>query len=422
MESRSVGRRTPTTGVSLRRTRRLRERSHKAPRLWDESRYGRGRVSVCVRSSYEFVSPLYPRWFPRQLDMYTFSSSFPSHWRSFSAAVLAVLLLGGCGSSSSSTADHSSATRLSRSEVSYQVGEPLADSALALVISSAYGTDTVGVPAYERTIEERLQGLSPAERSPDTLQSIHGEIVRREVIFHLLRGKASNENVAYDTSQVAARLQKIQQQYSSKEQFEEELAQEGLTPDSLRSMITSQLQVQALQEQMADRASRPTSDEVRAYSEQNPRIRAQHILLRIAPDAPEAEVDSTQQRAAALIDSARAGIDFSELAKRHSEGPSAERGGDLGFFTRDEMVDPFADAAFALSDSGEVASEPVRTRFGFHVIRRTHPGEPMDTTNARDRLWEQRREEAYTTHLNNLLQDVTVRAHPDVVEAGLYGP
>lgn len=354
--------------------------------------------------------------------MCTFSSSLTSHWRSLGAAVLAVLLLGGCGSSSSSTADNSSATRLSRSEVSYQVGEPLADSALALVISSAYGTHTVDTPSYERKVQERLKRLSSAERSLDTLRAVHRELVRREAISHVLRGKASNENVAFDTSRVAAHLQKIQQQYSSKEQFEEELAQEGLTPDSLRSMIASQLQVQALQEQMADKASRPTSDEVRTYSEQNPRIRAQHILLRIAPDASEAEVDSTQQRAAALIDSAKAGINFSELAKRHSEGPSAERGGDLGFFTREEMVDPFAEAAFALSDSGKVASEPVRTRFGFHVIRRTHPGEPMDTTKARDRLWEQRREEAYTTQVNDLLQSVTVRAHRDVVDAGLYRP
>lgn len=379
-------------------------------------------VDLYVPSLYEFVCPVHLWWFPLQFNMYTFSSSLTSYLRSLGAAVLAVLFLGGCASSSSSTSDNSSETRLSRSEVSYQVGDPLSDSTRALVISSAYGTDTVGAPSYERNVQERLKRLSSADRSSDTLRSVHRELVRREAVLHLLRGKARNENVSVDTAQVSARLQKIKQQYSSEEELEEKLDEQGLTLDSIRSTIASRLQVRALEEQLADKASRPTTEEVREYSEQNPRIRAQHILLRVAPDVPQAEADSVQQRAAALLDSARAGVDFSELAERHSEGPSAQRGGDLGFFTRDDMVDPFTEAAFALSDSGDIAPEPVRTRFGFHVIRRTHPGKPMDTTKAREQLWEQRREEAYTTHVNNLLQDVTVRTHPDVVQAGLYRP
>lgn len=63
------------------------------------------------------------------------------------------------------------------------------------------------------------------------------------------------------------------------------------------------------------------------------------------------------------------GADFAELAKEKSEGPSAKKGGDLGFFGRNEMVKPFERAAFDL-EVGEI-SDPVKTQFGWHVIKKT---------------------------------------------------
>ncbi len=61
------------------------------------------------------------------------------------------------------------------------------------------------------------------------------------------------------------------------------------------------------------------------------------------------------------------GEKFEDLAKQYSEGPSAERGGDLGFFRRGAMVQPFEEAAFSLKP-GEV-SDAVRTQFGLHLIK-----------------------------------------------------
>jgi parvulin-like peptidyl-prolyl isomerase len=61
------------------------------------------------------------------------------------------------------------------------------------------------------------------------------------------------------------------------------------------------------------------------------------------------------------------GVDFAERAKEKSDGPSARKGGDLGIFTHDRMVSEFSDAAFALKE-GEI-SKPVKTKFGFHIIK-----------------------------------------------------
>jgi len=64
---------------------------------------------------------------------------------------------------------------------------------------------------------------------------------------------------------------------------------------------------------------------------------------------------------------AKGGQDFAELAKNHSEGPSKDQGGYLGKFQQGQMVKPFSDKAFSMS-AGEI-SEPVKTRFGWHIIK-----------------------------------------------------
>jgi peptidyl-prolyl cis-trans isomerase C len=86
-------------------------------------------------------------------------------------------------------------------------------------------------------------------------------------------------------------------------------------------------------------------------------VRARHILVKTEAEAKE------------VIAALAAGADFAELAKKRSIDPSAQQNdGDLGFFRRDTMVEPFAEAAFAL-EPGQTTREPVRTQFGWHVIR-----------------------------------------------------
>lgn len=85
-------------------------------------------------------------------------------------------------------------------------------------------------------------------------------------------------------------------------------------------------------------------------------IRVRHILV------------ATRSEAAAIIKELSAGADFAALAERKSKGPSKARGGDLGYLGRDAVVEPFADAAFGLK-MGEVTKLPVKTRFGWRVIK-----------------------------------------------------
>jgi peptidyl-prolyl cis-trans isomerase C len=84
-------------------------------------------------------------------------------------------------------------------------------------------------------------------------------------------------------------------------------------------------------------------------------VRARHILV------------ETEDEAKAVIDELKKGADFAELAKKKSKDPGASDGGDLGFFTKEQMVPEFSAVAFTL-EPGKI-SDPVKSQFGWHIIK-----------------------------------------------------
>ncbi|HCL64180.1 MAG TPA: peptidylprolyl isomerase [Rhizobium sp.] len=98
-------------------------------------------------------------------------------------------------------------------------------------------------------------------------------------------------------------------------------------------------------------------------------VSARHILVK------------TEEEAKAIIAELDAGKDFAELAKEKSTDPNKSEGGDLGYFTKGRMVPEFEEAAFAM-EKGTYSKTPVKTQFGFHVIKvedkRDAPPPPFD--------------------------------------------
>ncbi|MGD2126396.1 MAG: SurA N-terminal domain-containing protein, partial [Desulfobacteraceae bacterium] len=107
-------------------------------------------------------------------------------------------------------------------------------------------------------------------------------------------------------------------------------------------------------------------DNIAMFSEKK-RVKARHILFKLKEDASEEDVKKVKEKASPVLKKARAGEDFASLAKKHSEGPTAKQGGDLGYFSAGEMVKPFEEAAFKMK-KGEI-SDLVRSRFGYHIIK-----------------------------------------------------
>ncbi len=105
---------------------------------------------------------------------------------------------------------------------------------------------------------------------------------------------------------------------------------------------------------ITDEALHKVYDDATKQMSAEKEVHARHILV------------ETEDEAKAVLDALKKGADFAELAKQKSKDPGAS-GGDLGYFTKDQMVPEFAETAFRL-DKGQL-SDPVKTQFGWHVIR-----------------------------------------------------
>lgn len=149
-------------------------------------------------------------------------------------------------------------------------------------------------------------------------------------------------------------------------------------------------------------------------------VRARHILIKVPPNASEELEAKIRTRVDDILSKLRSGGDFAALAKDYSEDPaSAEQGGDLGFFPRGRMVPEFEKAAFSLP-VGQV-SEPVRSQFGFHIIRVEDKTEAGVKTfeeaepEVRTALRQEREAEATLTFVDDLM--VVLEEDPTQFEA-----
>ena len=127
--------------------------------------------------------------------------------------------------------------------------------------------------------------------------------------------------------------------------------------EQAKGQILEQLFMQRLIERrVTEKALKRRYDRDKKTMGQEKQVRARHILVK------------TRAEAMSVIGELQKGSDFAEVAKKRSIGPSKTQGGDLGYFKRAQMVPPFSAAAFALR-KGETARAPVKTRFGWHVIK-----------------------------------------------------
>jgi peptidyl-prolyl cis-trans isomerase C len=201
-------------------------------------------------------------------------------------------------------------------------------------------------PIPQSLVDTMLESIPPQMQAqvntPDGMKNLVENLVNAELIFQ----QAKKDGFA-DSAAVQAKIGQLTKQVVYSEYIKDALAKQGKVDDA-----------KALAFYNENKARFGGGD----------KTKASHILYKTADDGS----DDAAKRAACeklLSKAQKAGADFAALAKANSEGPSAPKGGDLGFFEQGQMVKPFADAAFALKE-GDV-SGCVKSRFGYHIIKKT---------------------------------------------------
>ncbi len=214
-----------------------------------------------------------------------------------------------------------------------------------LLKEPAGGADPVvarvdGTDIHRTDVLATLQSLPPQVQQMQVAQ-IYPLLLERMIDGKLLASAAHSQHLESDPEV----MKKVAQ-------FQERTLQETYLTRSMKDKLTDDALKQRYQQSVKDN---PPQDEVHA----------RHILV-----ATEAEARQI------IAELKKPGADFAAVAKAKSTDGSAREGGDLGFFIKGDMVPEFSAAAFALKP-GEITPEPVKTQFGWHVIkveeRRTQP-------------------------------------------------
>lgn len=220
-------------------------------------------------------------------------------------------------------------------------------------------------------------GINPDDLTTDQKMAGYREILDELIIDKLISRKASSVEVP--DSDIDAEVARVKSQFPDEATFKSEMAKAGETDTSFRETVKKMMQQQKwMEDQIGDQAKVADEDIKKFYDEnkkefEHPElVRASHILIRVPEDASDDVVAEKKKAAdAALARVTEKKEDFTAVAKEVSEEPGAkESGGDLNFFPKDRMVPEFADAAFAMK-KGDISKEPVRTKFGWHIINVT---------------------------------------------------
>ena len=222
------------------------------------------------------------------------------------------------------------------SPVATPPGTPAPDPVLARINGDEVHASDLAEAA--QTLPEELRGMPPAMLYPMLLD----QLIDRHAIVILAR----KQNLQADPA-VEKQVARATDSALSNALLTREIAP-TLTDDAIKARYDR------------DYANKPGEEEADAA----------HILV------------ADEAKAKEIIKQLDAGADFKKLATENSTDPSAKgNGGDLGFFKRTDMLPEFSDAAFALKP-GEITQTPVKTRFGWHVIklisRRTAPPPTLD--------------------------------------------
>ncbi|MCX5777648.1 MAG: peptidylprolyl isomerase [Elusimicrobia bacterium] len=250
-------------------------------------------------------------------------------------------------------------------------------------------------------VMEQYKTVTPiAEQSPEKIKEIKQRLLDQLVDDRVLKQEAVNHKIKVSKRDVDQGVAQVKKRFETDAVFQSELKKEDMSEVQFVKRIEEQLLVMKLIDQEIKAKTEPPKDEeVKAFYEKiqqkikgkdlglekkdeeeiaglakllsrasAEQTHARHILVGVEKNADMKTKAAALAKIKSIKKELKEGADFDALAKKYSDDPASKnKGGDLGFFAKGDMVPEFEKAAFALN-VGQI-SEPVLTDFGYHIIK-----------------------------------------------------
>jgi peptidyl-prolyl cis-trans isomerase C len=232
--------------------------------------------------------------------------------------------------------------------------------------------------SFERELAEAEKRIKQTGQSYDdkAMRKVSSDVLENLINNELLYQESVRKGYKANDLKAEIQLQRIKEQFGTEEQFLNTLKERGYTEKSLYEHIGRMIAIEDYIDSEIARKITISEEDARDYYNDNPdtfvqpeQVRASHILILVDDKTDDKKKKEAMKKIKEIQRKLKKGEEFDALAKEYSQGPSSERGGDLGYFSRGQMVKPFEESAFAL-EPGEV-SDIVETQFGYHLIKLT---------------------------------------------------
>lgn len=252
-------------------------------------------------------------------------------------------------------------------------------------------------------------------------EMILDQMIYTEAIYEA----AKKENLLPTEEEVNKSIEEFNTSIKDNDAYKKQLKELGIDDNFLKYQFERNLASDNYKEKF-NKDNSVTNDEMKKYYDENKddfyidQVEASHILIKTIDDEDKKLSDEkkaeAKKKAEEVLAKAKAGEDFSELAKEYSQDTvSAKNGGDLGFFKKGEMVKPFEEAAFSMK-VGEI-SDLVESDFGYHIIKVTDKEDRQKTFDeVKETIRKTLQDEKCDAQVEKLKEEAKVEKNEEILE------
>jgi peptidyl-prolyl cis-trans isomerase C len=233
---------------------------------------------------------------------------------------------------------------------------------------------------YDRAmapVEQQVAQMGKGAVTDEQLAQVKTKILDNLIATELLYQESRKNGVVIEDNEVSETYDKQKAQFNTEAEFQKALTESKFNESAFKAQIKLGLTIQQyINKNFAQNTAISDEDVKKFYDEnadqfqQPAQIKASHIMIMLDASADQAKKDDAKKQLETVLARLKAGEDFAAVAKEVSQDPyTKDKGGDLDYFSKGQMVQAFEDAAFALKP-GELSSI-VETDYGYHIIKVT---------------------------------------------------